>query len=128
VRYAETDRMGLAYHAHYLVWFETGRTELMRAIGCPYVELEDRHGIFFPVVEVGAKYVAPARYDEQLDLRTRVTRVGGARVRFEYRLTRDDRTELARGFTEHAAVGSNGRPMRLPRELRERLLETESAS
>ena len=125
VRYPETDRMGVAYHAHYLVWFEMGRTELMRSLGCPYRELEDRHGIFFPVVEVGAHYVTPARYDEQLDLRTRVSHVGGVRVRFEYSLTRGERTELARGFTSHAAVDSSGKPMRLPADLRQRLLERE---
>ena len=64
VRYPETDRMGVAYHAHYLSWFEMGRTELMREMGCSYGELEDRRGIFFPVREVGTRYRVSARYDE----------------------------------------------------------------
>jgi len=122
VRYPETDRMGVAYHGHYLAWFELGRTELMREAGCPYGELEDRAALFFPVVEVGVQYRASARYDEVLEVRTWLVSVGGARVRFEYRLVRpaDDRV-LALGFTEHAAVGPDGRPVRLPNDLRDRL-------
>ena len=122
VRYPEIDRMGVAYHANYLVWFELGRTELMREIGCTYGELEDRESIFFPVIEVGTHYRASARYDEELEVRTRIVSVGAARVRFEYRLVRPAQDVLlATGFTEHAAVGKDGRPVRLPRALRERL-------
>lgn len=116
--------MGVAYHAHYLSWFEMGRTELMREMGCSYGELEDRRGIFFPVREVGTRYRVSARYDELLTVHTRLVVVGGARVRFEYRLTRDsDTTLLASGFSEHAAVDRDGRPTRLPAELRDRLRE-----
>ncbi len=115
--------MGVAYHGHYLVWYEMGRTELMRAVGCTYGELEEREGIFFPVVALGSRYLLPARYDESLQVRTRLTRVGAARVRFEYELVREaDGRLLATGFTEHGAVGHNGRPTRMPRALRERLL------
>ncbi len=114
--------MGVAYHAHYLVWFELGRTELMRELGCPYGELEDRAAIFFPVIEVGVRYLASARYDEELEVRTRLVSSGLARVRFEYRLIRPDPERvLATGFTEHAAVGPDGRPLRMPSELRKRL-------
>ena len=125
VRYPETDRMGVAYHAHYLVWFELGRTEMMRAVGAPYGELEDEAGILFPVIEAGARYLRPARYDDVVAIDTTVRAVGGARVRFEYALSREaDGEQLATGFTEHASVGRDGRPTRLPAELRERLLET----
>ena len=122
VRYPETDRMGVAYHANYLVWFELGRTELMRDLGCPYSEVEEREGIGFPLTEVGARYHAPARYDDRLEVRTRLVAVGGARVRFEYKIVRaaDDKL-LAAGFTEHASVGRDGRPTRLPPRLRARL-------
>jgi acyl-CoA thioester hydrolase len=114
--------MGVAYHAHYLVWFELGRTELMRDLGCPYSELEERQSIFFPVVRVGARYRASARYDDLLELRTRLVAVGAARVTFEYSLYRSaDETLLAEGFTEHATVGADGRPVRLPRNLRSKL-------
>jgi acyl-CoA thioester hydrolase len=127
VRYPETDRMGVAYHAHYLVWFELGRTELMRELGCVYGELEERDGIAFPVIEASARYHAPARYDQLLEVTTRVAAVGGSRIRFEYRIERPaDARMLASGFTEHAAVGRDGRPRRLPAALRERLASLES--
>jgi len=114
--------MGVAYHSHYLVWFELGRTELMRNLGCPYAELEDRDGIAFPVIEAGVKYLASARYDDRLTVRASVTSMAGARIRFEYELVRaeDDRL-LATGFTRHASVGRDGRPRRLPADLRNRL-------
>ena len=126
VRYPETDRMGVAYHAHYLVWFELGRTELMRDMASAYGDLEENRGIYFPVVRVEARYLEPARYDDILEVSTRLTRVGGARVRFEYAIARQGSKEvLATGFTEHAAVGRDGRPKRLPAELRRRLQGTE---
>jgi len=114
--------MGVAYHGHYLAWYEMGRTELMRDLGCAYGELERRDGIFFPVVEVGSRYLVPARYDDVLQVHTRLAFVGGARVRFEYELIREtDGQLLATGFTEHAAVGAEGRPVRMPAELRRML-------
>ena len=123
VRYAETDQMGVAYHGHYLAWYEMGRTELMRELGCAYGELEQRDGIFFPVVEVGSRYLVPARYDDVVRVHTRLALVAGARVRFEYELTREsDGRVLATGFTVHAAVRAGGRPIRMPEALRERLL------
>jgi len=122
VRYSETDRMGVVYHAHYLVWFELGRTELMRQLGCDYRALEERRGIYFPVREAGARYLSPARYDDVLEVRTRLDEVGGARVRFDYELIRgDDGKLLARGFSEHAAVDGSGKPQRLPADLAARL-------
>ncbi len=121
VRYPETDRMGVAHHTHYLVWFELGRTELMRDIGCAYGDLEEQ-GVFFPVVEVGARFHRPARYDDLLEIETRIARLRGARVRFEYSIYRAaDGILLATGFSEHAATGRSGRPLRLPDSLRRRL-------
>jgi acyl-CoA thioester hydrolase len=122
VRYPETDRMGVAHHTHFLVWFELGRTELMRELGCPYSEVEDRDGILFPVVEAGATYLSPARYDEVLEIATRLVSMRGARIRFEYEITRvADGVPIAAGHTVHAATGRNGRPRRLPAELRAKL-------
>lgn len=114
--------MGMAYHGAYLVWFELGRTEWMRESGCEYRRLEDEEHIFFPVVEASARFLSPARYDDLLEIRTRLIALSGVRARFEYSLRRpsDDRV-LATGFTEHASIGSDGRPRRLPPELRERL-------
>lgn len=122
MRYPETDRMGVAHHAHYLVWFELGRTELMREAGCPYGTLEDVDGVFFPVIEAGAEYLSPARYDEVIDIETRLTRAEGVRVRFDYALRNAaDSRVLSRGFTVHASCGRDGRPCRLPEKLRIRL-------
>jgi acyl-CoA thioester hydrolase len=114
--------MGVAHHTHFLAWFELGRTELMRERGCAYGELEDREGIFFPVIHATASYRASARYDECLSITTRIASVGGARVVFEYEIARaTDGTVLATGSTEHAAVDGRGRPRRLPAELRRKL-------
>jgi acyl-CoA thioester hydrolase len=128
VRYPEADKMGVAWHGHYLAWFELGRTEWMRDAGCPYGELENERGIFFPVVAVGAKYRAAARYDERLRVRTRLTRLSGARVRFEYEVLREATNQLlAEGFTEHGTVNAEGRPCRLPADLSRQLTEDGAA-
>jgi acyl-CoA thioester hydrolase len=122
VRYPETDRMGVAHHAHYFVWFELGRTELMRGAGCAYGALEDDDGVFFPVVAAGAEYLAPARYDEVIEIETSLTRAEGVRVRFDYVLRRTGEPGvLAKGFTMHASCGRDGKPTRLPDSLRSRL-------
>jgi acyl-CoA thioester hydrolase len=114
--------MGVAHHTHFLVWFELGRTELMRALGCTYGELEDRRAVYFPVIEAGARYREPARYDEVVNVDTVLGSVSGARVRFEYTVSRQtDGTVLATGFTEHASVGESGRPTRIPADLGRRL-------
>jgi acyl-CoA thioester hydrolase len=123
VRYPETDRMGVAHHTHYLVWFELGRTELMRQAGCAYGALEDDEGVFFPVIEAGATYKTPARYDERLEIETRLAAPGGARVQFDYVVRRaEDGAVLATGFTVHAACGPDGKPIRIPDAIRRRLV------
>lgn len=141
VRYPEVDRMGVAHHVHYLEWFERGRTELMRSAGAAYAQVEDEMGLQFPVVEAGARYRRPARYDDLLEVRTRLAPIAGPRVRFEYRVVRPaapaaagprgnvtgahaaagDSELLAEGFTVHAAVGRDGRPCRVPEGLRRAL-------
>ncbi|MCU0230012.1 MAG: acyl-CoA thioesterase [Acidobacteria bacterium] len=122
VRYPEVDRMGVVHHTHYFVWFELGRTELMRSAGLPYGVLEDEEGILFPVVETGARYRRPARYDEALEVRTGIAALTPVRVRFEYRIERPaDGSLLADGFSVHAAVGRDGRPQRLRHDIMARL-------
>jgi acyl-CoA thioester hydrolase len=122
VRYPETDRMGVAHHSHYFVWFELGRTELMREAGCAYGELEDGSGVFFPVVEAVAEYKAPARYDELLEIETRLSATEGVRVRFDYVVRRAEGGRvLATGRTVHASCGKDGKPARLPQDVRARL-------
>ena len=122
VRYPETDRMGVAYHAHYYVWFEQGRTEFMRERGCAYSDLEE-NGVYFPVIESGARYHRPALYDELLRIETELVEVGRARVRFAYRLLRDEGSELlAVGHTVHAHVDAARTPRRISESLRAKLL------
>lgn len=121
VRYAETDQMGIAWHGEYLAWFEVGRTDLLRGCGCTYRELEAQ-GLRLPVIEVQARYLRPALYDDVLEVHTRLTDVGGARVRFDYEVRREGTDgPLATGSTAHAAIDLRGRPRRIPADLRRRL-------
>jgi acyl-CoA thioester hydrolase len=116
VRYAETDQMGIAYHGGYFAWFEVGRTDLLRASGVTYRELE-KEGLRLPVIETEARFLLPAYYDDVLEVRTRVLKVGGARVSFAYEIVRAEES-LATGSTGHASVDPSGRPRRLPEALR----------
>jgi acyl-CoA thioester hydrolase len=121
VRYGETDQMGVVYHANYLVYMEEGRTRLMDSKGCSYAELE-RAGWALVVRKAELRYRAPARYDDQLLVRTAVERLGGASVRFVYEVARaDDGTLLAEGMTELACVDQRGdepQPAMLPERVR----------
>ena len=119
VRYAETDQMGVVYHANYLVWFEVGRTDLLRAQGWTYRDME-ASGVALPVIEVECRYRKPARYDEEMEIRTEGRLISPVRVEFHYELRAlgsDDLVATAR--TAHAAIGRDGRPCRLA----ERVLE-----
>ena len=119
VRYAETDQMGVVYHANYLIWFEVGRVELMRALGVEYKLMEATDDCHIVVVEANCRYLHPARYDEQLRVRTRVAEAKTRTVRFSYEIFRDhDSHLLATGETVHVICGSNGRPKLLPEKYR----------
>lgn len=121
VRYPEIDKMGVAHHAQFFVWFEVGRTEFMRERGCPYGELEES-GLFFPVIEAGATYRRKVAYDDLLVVETVLETARGPKVRFGYRLMRQaDGEHMASGFTVHALIGRSGLPMRLPEDLASRL-------
>ena len=117
VRYGETDQMRVAYYAHYLNWFEVGRSHLLRELGMSYRKIE-REAVFLPVVESHCLYLRPARYDDLLRVTTRVSRPKGARLLFEYEIHRaDDEELLATGSTVHVAVDEHGKPRRLPDDL-----------
>jgi len=121
VRYAETDQMGVAYHANFLVWFEVGRTDWLRATGCTYRTMEEE-GVSLPVIEAHCRYRAPARYDEELDIVTWARLLTPARVAFDYEVVRGESAEVvATGHTIHAAVDRTGRPIRLPNRIKELL-------
>ena len=119
VRYPEVDRMGVVHNAAHFVWFEIGRTELMRARGLPYGCMEDDEGVLLPVIGASCTYHVPARYDDLLRVRTTVSGIRGVCITFSYRIEREtDGTLLASGSTVHAAVDRNGRPRRFPVRLR----------
>jgi acyl-CoA thioester hydrolase len=119
VRYAETDQMGVVYHANYLVWFEVGRVELMRALGIEYKHMEIEDDCHIVVVDVRCRYHASARYDEVLRVRTRIAESRNRSIRFSYEILRDsDQELLAVGETLHVICGSNGKPKLLPDKYR----------
>jgi acyl-CoA thioester hydrolase len=119
VRYAETDQMGVVYHANYLIWFEVGRVELMRALGFEYKLMEAEDDCFIVVAEVSCRYLHPARYDELLRVRTRISEAGNRMVRYSYELLRDsDHRILATGATTHVICGKDGKPKQLPAKYR----------
>ncbi|MGZ4359194.1 MAG: acyl-CoA thioesterase [Gaiellaceae bacterium] len=113
VRFAETDAQGIAHHASYVVWFEVARVAYLRETVGGYQRLRDE-GIESPVVEIHARYLQPARFDEHLRVHARCLEARGARFRFEYRVERDGET-IAEGWSRHALVdAATLRPTRMP--------------
>ncbi|HEV3143188.1 MAG TPA: thioesterase family protein [Gemmataceae bacterium] len=117
VRYAETDRMGLLHHANYLVYFEQGRTELLRSLGATYRDLEDQ-GYLMVLTRVEVRYRKPAQYDDLLTLRTTVTRTTAVRIEHKYEVVRDGDL-IAEGETTLACVDREGRIQALPNWLQD---------
>ena len=112
VRYGDTDRMGFAYYANYLRWFEIGRAEMLRALGVSYRSVEE-DGTSLPVMEAHCRYLKPARYDDLIIIETGVLKLRRAAVRFAYRVVREADDELlAFGHTEHCFLGRDGKPGR----------------
>jgi len=121
VRYAETDQMGVVYYAHYFVWFEVGRTDLLRHQGWSYRDMEGE-GLLLPVLEAHCEYRQSAKYDDEVEIRTAVLLLSPVRVRFDYELVRlGDEGLLAGGHTVHAVLDRSGRPTRLPEPIRQLL-------
>ncbi len=112
-RYAETDKGGVIHHSVYPVWFEMGRTELLRANGLAYKDLE-RAGVLFVVARLSIKYRRPAQYDEQLRLEMTCSKVTASRVEHTYRLMRCDGVILAEGASTLACVEAEGKIRRMP--------------
>ena len=119
VRYAETDRMGVVYYAHYFVWFEVARVELMRSLGWTYREMEET-GVFLPVIHAECDYRRPARYDDAVEVRATARLASPIRIEFAYEIMIAGQPEIvAVGRTVHAALDREGRPCRLPARIRE---------
>src|SRR5271157_691156 len=112
VRYAETDMMGIVYHANYLPWFEVGRTTLLKEMGVSYRKLEEE-GFRLPVLEVAAKFLRPAVYDDTVEITATLRERPLLRIRIDYEVRRGDEL-LATGNTLHAFVDREGRPVRPP--------------
>jgi acyl-CoA thioester hydrolase len=112
VRYAETDRMGLLHHANYLVYFEQGRTELLRSAGLAYKDLEDQ-GYLLVLTKIEVRYRSPARYDDVLTLRTTVVRTTAVRIDHKYELLCDG-VVVAEGSSTLGCVDRDGRVQALP--------------
>lgn len=128
VRYSETDQMGTFYNSRALEWFEVARTECLRAAGLPYAEFEQR-GALLPLVEAGLKFQGRARYDDRLQIATRVTLAGRASLRFEHTITQAATgAAVASGFTLHAITDPAGRPIRPPAWLTALFNSTDASS
>ena len=113
VRYAETDQMGVVYYANYFIWMELGRVEYCRAIGFRYRDMEEQDGILLAVIDAQCRYRRPARYDDEVTVRTRVSKASRRAVEFSYEMY--VREELiASGHTRHMFLGRDFRPASLP--------------
>jgi acyl-CoA thioester hydrolase len=119
VRYAETDQMGVVYHGNYFTWFEIGRVELCRQAGFEYKRMEIEDDSFIVVAKASCRYKRPARFDDLLTVRTRVTGSQRRTIRFGYEIFRQNSDELvATGETVHVICDSQGRPKSLPEKYR----------
>jgi len=115
VRYAETDQMGVVYHSNYLVWFEIGRTEFCRQRGLPYKDFEQEFQSYLAVAEAHCRYLAAARYDDALIIRTRVSSFRKRTINFQYEITnKESGVSIANGQTLHVLLDENGRPKSFP--------------
>jgi acyl-CoA thioester hydrolase len=130
VRYAETDQMGAVYNAHFLTYFEVARTEFLRSLGAVYRELEER-GVYLVVVEAHCRYLAPARYDDVLQITTRVARLRPTRIDFAHVVRRKgeggEAVDVAEGRVVLACLDAEGRPRRLPPEIADAVEETDGS-
>jgi acyl-CoA thioester hydrolase len=126
VRYAETDQMGVAYYANYFVWFEVGRSQYCNDCGFSYRDMERETGLFLIVAEASCRYKNPARYEDELIIRTRVTESTRRTLRFSYEIERADGAAVATGETLHVLINAAGRPSSFPEKYLTLLRETTS--
>jgi acyl-CoA thioester hydrolase len=119
VRYAETDQMGIVYHANYLIWMEVGRVEYCREAGIVYRDLERDEGLLLAVVEARCRYISPALYDEEVIVRTWIAEANPRMLRFGYEMLEAGALRrLATGETKHIFCNRERKPMKLPEKYR----------
>jgi acyl-CoA thioester hydrolase len=129
VRYAETDQMGVAHHASYLIWMEVARVEYCRQAGFRYKDLEIDHGVLLAVTEVGCRYLSPARYDDEIEIETVLSRAHHRAVTFQYEMRvvpapggdGEKVRRIATGHTNHMFLNRELRPTTLPVQFRSML-------
>jgi len=114
VRYAETDKMGIAHHGNFFTWLEIGRIHLLEELGIPYRTIEEK-GYQMPVIKAHANYISPARFDEDITIKSTIKENTPVRIRIDYELSRDD-TRICTGYTVHTFINERGAPTRPPRE------------
>ena len=115
VRYAETDQMGIVHHANYLIWFEAGRSDLCRARGFSYKEMEEEESALMVVAESYCRYKSPAHYEDVLKVRTKVGEIRSRSLRFFYEVVREsDQTLIAEGETLHLVTDKDKKVRKLP--------------
>jgi acyl-CoA thioester hydrolase len=123
VRYAETDQMGVAHHATYAIWFEASRSEFCRLRGIDYPQIE-RDGMLLPILEIRVRYLQPAFYEDELEVRTRVVEIRRSLLRIQYEVWRAE-TKLAEGETLQMLVAkATFKPVRFPQEIAALFLPT----
>ncbi|MEZ5346737.1 MAG: thioesterase family protein [Pyrinomonadaceae bacterium] len=129
VRYAETDKMGIVHHANYYVWFELGRSDLCRARGFSYLEMEDKDDLQMVVAETQCRYISPAHYEDLLTIRTAIEEIRSRSLKFIYEVFREaDGAILAKGMTKHVITDHKKNIRRLPEKYREKLLGNDRLS
>jgi acyl-CoA thioester hydrolase len=111
VRYAETDQMGVVYHANYLTWFEIGRTELIRSLGMPYDKIE-AHGLLLPLIDAHMQFKLPAKYDDLITICTKIEDYTHLRVHFTSEIRRGSELVVS-GSTKHVWVNRDWKPTRI---------------
>ena len=117
VRYAETDQMNVVYHSNYVIWFEVGRVEFMRQLGFTYREMETQDELHLPVIEVRCRYKAPARYDDEIVVRTHIAGLRSSLLRFQYEVVRaEDGRLLAEGESTHVVVNGKMEKTAFPKK------------
>jgi acyl-CoA thioester hydrolase len=127
VRYAETDQMGVVYYANFLVWFELGRVEVLRAVGYSYNDLEIKHGCILPVIDAHCRYRAPAKYDDEILIEAWPSMIRSGVIKFAYRIYKKlDQNEkqrelLAEGETVHVVCDDQMQRKLLPEHYAEAL-------
>lgn len=114
VRYAETDQMGIAYYANYFVWFEVGRSQYCNDRGFSYRDMERETGLFLIVAEASCRYKNPARYEDDLLIRTRISNLTRRTVGFSYEIEREDGAAVATGETLHVLINAQNRASSFP--------------